>query len=118
MTKKQISFRITGDLRNKIKKIAEEENRTLSQVGSFLLEKALDTADYETAAEKIDKRIEDINKKQLYDKIEEIEHLLRYYNLEGDDSGNLVRIYTEAIGQMGEAHALISELMDKIKSDN
>lgn len=53
----------------------------------------------------------ELSKKQLYGRVEEIEYLLRYYCLDGE---NLLDMYTKAIGGMGEAHSLISKLMDDI----
>ena len=50
--------------------------------------------------------------KELYNRIEEVEYLLRYYNLEGD---NPVELLITAVGQMGEAHSLISKLMDEVE---
>lgn len=60
-----------------------------------------------------------MDNKELHKKLEEIENLLRYYCLEIDNDApnSLVKIYTEAIGQMGEAHALMSKLMDEIKAN-
>ena len=49
---------------------------------------------------------------ELYKRLEEVEYLLRYYNLEGD---NPVELLITAVGQMGEAHSLISKLMDEIE---
>ena len=49
---------------------------------------------------------------ELYKRLEEVEYLLRYYNLEGD---NPVELLITAIGQMGEAHSLISKLMDEVE---
>ena len=58
-----------------------------------------------------------MNPKELYKRIEEVEYLLKYYNLEcsNHDKGHMINILINAIGQMGEAHSLISKLMDEVE---
>ena len=56
---------------------------------------------------------------KIYNWVEEVEYLTRYSCLEADDDSphSLVKIYTEAIGKMGEANALLSRLMDEMKEE-
>ena len=54
--------------------------------------------------------------KELYKRIEEVEYLLRYYNLgtcTGED--HTLNVLIRAVGQMGEAYSLIAKLMDEIE---
>ena len=54
--------------------------------------------------------------KELFKRIEEVEYLLRYYNLgtcTGED--HTLNVLIRAVGQMGEAYSLIAKLMDEIE---
>ena len=56
-----------------------------------------------------------MDSKELFKRIEEIEYLLRYYNFDCANPDQLGDVLIKAIGQMGEAHSLISKLMDEIE---
>ena len=54
--------------------------------------------------------------KEIFKRIEEVEYLLKYYNLgtcTGED--HTLNVLIRAVGQMGEAHSLISKLMDEVE---
>lgn len=55
--------------------------------------------------------------KILYDKVEEIEYLTRYFNLIDSDDESILKAYTKVVGQMAEAHARLCVLMDEIKAE-
>ena len=55
-----------------------------------------------------------MDNKELFDRLDDIEYLLRYYSLECDHE-NALNILIKAVGQMGEASSLISKLMDEIE---